>query len=364
MTRTRFVPVGGFLGAGKTTTFLRAAQELQARGEVVAIVTNDQGEDLVDTETSRTGTGVAVGEVTGGCFCCRFDDLAEVVDRLIDSHRPTVVLAEAVGSCTDLQSTVVRPLRALRGDQLDVTPLAVVIDPARYRSLRASFGADGADTSDLAHLYHHQLAEADVLALNKADTIGPAECDELCADIAARFPSARVLAYSAATGEHVDELLHVWGQPAPERPSPFAVDYERYGAAEAQLAWTNQVFDVQGSGFTPDDWLDQLLADLATGLAADDALVGHVKVRVASAHGCAKASLLSARGPASRDESDPSPTDRATALVNARVAAAPERLDGLIATAVRTADARCAATSTRLRGDVFRPAFPTPTHRR
>ena len=35
MTRARLVPIGGFLGAGKTTTFVRAAQTLQARGEVV-----------------------------------------------------------------------------------------------------------------------------------------------------------------------------------------------------------------------------------------------------------------------------------------------------------------------------------------
>src|SRR5262249_20109987 len=107
----RFIPLGGFLGAGKTTTMLAAARLLERRGERVSLITNDQGADLVDTQLARAAGFAGVGEITGGCFCCRFDDLADVVRRLSDQVNPTVVIAEAVGSCTDLQSTVVRPLR-------------------------------------------------------------------------------------------------------------------------------------------------------------------------------------------------------------------------------------------------------------
>src|SRR2546429_7469822 len=105
----RIVLLGGFLGAGKTTTMLAAARHFEAAGERVAVVTNDQGADLVDTGLSRTA-GLAAAEVTGGCFCCRFDDLVEVITRLRAEHDPTVVVAEAGGSCTHPQSTVVPPL--------------------------------------------------------------------------------------------------------------------------------------------------------------------------------------------------------------------------------------------------------------
>lgn len=283
MTRARFIALGGFLGAGKTTTMIRAAQELQSAGDVVAIVTNDQGDDLVDTATSRAGVSAgvaAVDEVTGGCFCCRFDDLAAVVDGLLESHRPTVVLAEAVGSCTDLRSTVLRPLTALRGEDLDVAPLVVIADPGRYRLLRNSFGASGDDETDLAHLYHHQLAEADVIALNKIDTLAAADRRAVLDDLARRFPGTPVIAYSAATGDGVPELLDVWNSrsasPREDRLTPFAVDYDRYGAAEAALAWTNQVFELSGS-FVADDWLDTFLDDIARRIADRDAFVGHIK---------------------------------------------------------------------------------------
>ena len=47
----RFVMIGGFLGAGKTTTIGRLATLYQAQGLKVGIVTNDQASDLVDTHT-------------------------------------------------------------------------------------------------------------------------------------------------------------------------------------------------------------------------------------------------------------------------------------------------------------------------
>src|ERR1044072_2333929 len=104
----RFVMVGGFLGAGKTTTIARLAKIYQDRGEKVGIVTNDQATDLVDSNSLRS-QGYDVGEVPGACFCCNFNKLTETVGQLEKSARPDVILAEPVGSCTDLAATVVPP---------------------------------------------------------------------------------------------------------------------------------------------------------------------------------------------------------------------------------------------------------------
>ena len=81
MNRPWIVVVGGFLGAGKTTLLLAAAKELKKRGLRSALVLNDQGEALVDTEYAAL-QGLPRGEVTGGCFCCRFSDLIREMDTL------------------------------------------------------------------------------------------------------------------------------------------------------------------------------------------------------------------------------------------------------------------------------------------
>ena len=66
---------------------VRAAERLNHLGRRVVVVTNDQGADLVDTATARGRLG-AVGEVTGGCFCCRFDDLVATTQRLVAQYKP------------------------------------------------------------------------------------------------------------------------------------------------------------------------------------------------------------------------------------------------------------------------------------
>ena len=103
-TKPWIVVVGGFLGAGKTTLLLSAARELERRGLRSALILNDQGEALVDAEYASLH-GLRHGEVTGGCFCCRFSDLVHVMDDL-RRFSPDVIFAEPVGSCTDLIAAV------------------------------------------------------------------------------------------------------------------------------------------------------------------------------------------------------------------------------------------------------------------
>ena len=129
MQRLRFVMVGGFLGAGKTTTLARLARHYLGQGRRAGLVTNDQAQDLVDT-TSLRAQGFPVEEVAGACFCCRFDDLVGKVGRLEEGERPDVILAEPVGSCTDLVATVVQPLRDLYGDRFEVAPYPVLFKPS------------------------------------------------------------------------------------------------------------------------------------------------------------------------------------------------------------------------------------------
>ncbi len=61
---TRIAIVGGFLGAGKANLILHAARKLAERGYWVGLVTNDQGQGLVDTALAEEATN-AVTVVAG-----------------------------------------------------------------------------------------------------------------------------------------------------------------------------------------------------------------------------------------------------------------------------------------------------------
>lgn len=359
------VPLGGFLGAGKTTTMLAAARRWEARGETVSVVTNDQGADLVDTEAARAASIGAVAEVTGGCFCCRFDDLVAVISRLREEAAPTVVLTEAVGSCSDLRSTVVKPLRRLHGDELDVAPLTVLVDPVRYVEVSRAWQQPGTEP-DLAYLYRHQLDEADVVAVNKADLLDADTAARVRAELEHRFPAARVVLLSARTGVGLDGLLDLWTTPDADaaHPDPLALDYDRYGAAEAELAWTNQTLRVSSAGgrpFTPVAWVERFADAFTDEMTRAARVVGHVKLRLTTPDGVTKVSLTGSVP--SYDEQTWTPAVAAGVVVNARVQTTPEDLDAVIERCLAAADVALGTASTGRRGDVFRPSYPTPTHR-
>jgi G3E family GTPase len=130
MNGARYIMIGGFLGAGKTTAVAKLAQHLSSQGRRVGLITNDQGSELVDTALLRS-RGFATEEIPGGCFCCRFNSLVDAAKRLSAEAPPDVFIAEPVGSCTDLVATVTYPLRRIYGERFTIAPLSVLVDPVR-----------------------------------------------------------------------------------------------------------------------------------------------------------------------------------------------------------------------------------------
>lgn len=360
---TLFLPVSGFLGAGKTTTLIAAAKLLEARGRRVAIVTNDQGADLVDTQLARSDATV-VGEVTGGCFCCRFEDLLDVTRTLVEGDGVDTVLAEAVGSCTDLQATVVRPLRAYYGDRFTAPVLTTVVEPDRLAALGTSLPMR--DTgSDLSYLFTKQLEEADVIAVNKADLLDRAETAALLETLRQSHPSATVLACSAATGHGVDALVNQWTTGGARIARELQVDYARYARAEAGLAWLNRALTLSApDGFDPAAWADAVLRSLSESADRRGWLVGHVKIALDSAAGLTKLSLTAAGAAPVAAPSRGAAVTEAAVTVNARVACEPGELDDAVDAAIREAADRISAVVPNSgEAAAFKPGYPRPTHR-
>ncbi|UJR82492.1 Hypothetical protein I5071_45570 [Sandaracinus amylolyticus] len=329
--------VGGFLGAGKTTLVRAAARTLAARGERVAVITNDQGHSLVDTSLCRRDVAM-VEEIAGGCFCCRFPQLEAALDAA-ERAGASVVLAEAVGSCTDLVATVLAPLDARRRGRVRIAPLAVVVDPFRL----AEVALDDAE-DDVAYLYRKQIEEADIVLASRADLAGP----DVRARITAMRPGATILAVSGTTGAGID----AWLAARPSEPSaPLDIDYERYAAAEARLGWYDARVEVAGAAHDPAVFLARFFTAIA------DAPIAHVKMTSESG---AHAALV-ARGREPRITVARAAVERSEWLLNARVALAPDVLEPMLRAAITSAASPARAELRDLA--CFQPGRPVPTHR-
>jgi len=360
VTQPRLVLVGGFLGAGKTTLLAKAAERLARAGKRVGLITNDQATSLVDTALLER-RGASVAEVSGGCFCCRFDDLISAL-RLLMSGQPDAVIAEPVGSCTDLSATVLQPLKALYGELFRVAPFSVLADPIRLREAWGR-GAECRFPDNVMYIFRKQLEEADLIVLNKADTLSPAEVGELKRLVAEHYPGKVVLALSALRGDGLDEWLRLVSEDRPAGQRIASVDYDVYAEGEAMLGWLNASAHLHAEGGA--DWRAFCLDFLARAQAetrARSAEIAHLKLLLSAGEGSIVANATGSGVPPFVQGAIAGSPEDAELLVNARVRLAPQELRETIEGCLRAAAGRGIAVSL---GEVrsFAPARPRPTHR-
>jgi len=273
----RYIMIGGFLGAGKTTTVGRLARYLSNQGLKVGLITNDQAGGLVDTKLLR-GQGFATEEIAGGCFCCRFNTLVDAAARLNDATKPDVFIAEPVGSCTDLVATVTYPLRRMYGDAFTIAPLAVLVDPVRARRV---FGLEegGTFSSKVAYIFKKQIEEADLIVISKSDLLDDAQREELRAVLQKEFPLAQVVAASPRQESGLDELFATLMSGEQARRNPMAVDYEVYAEGEALLGWLNATVTLScDDEFEANDFLKKLAAHVQAELQRQGVEIAHFKM--------------------------------------------------------------------------------------
>lgn len=360
MSETRFLMVGGFLGAGKTTALARLAKHYIDEGKRVGLVTNDQAYDLVDTKTLRA-QGFNVGEVPGACFCCKFDDLVQTVSQLAADAAPDILLAEPVGSCTDLVATVIEPLNQLHGNQYAVGPLAVLLKPEHGQRILRDDSQLGFSPK-AAYIFLKQIEEADIVVINKIDKLTADEKDELIDLIRTRFPDKKVLAASAKLGEGWEDLINAMEQPRYEKPS-MKVDYDVYAEGEAEMGWLNGTAVLKRSGLALQEVSQRMVSEIAADLAAHQAEPIHLKVMASGGDGWSVANLVSSQEEIEASQLSSTTSDYCELTINARVAADPALLAEWVQAAIQRLANSLDASYEITDLQHFRPGRPVPTHR-
>ena len=362
--KARYLMVGGFLGAGKTTAVAALAQRLVDHGFRVGLITNDQGSELVDTAMLRA-KGFSTEEIPGGCFCCRFNSLVDAADKLDESTRPDFFIAEPVGSCTDLVATVTYPLRRIYGDRFMVLPLSVLVDPVRAERI---FGlAEGKKFSDkVLYIYRKQLEEADIIVISKIDLLDATRLAALRAKLAAEFPRAEIATVSIREGRGVDEwFARIASEEQPARAT-MEVDYQLYAEGEALLGWLNATVQLtSAAGFNSEPVLHAVATGIQRRLAGAE--IAHLKMTLSPDTGLGDIAVINLV----RSDFVPelslkleAPVTSGQLIINCRAEAAPDALRD----AVRDTVAELATLVPGLHAQLehhehFRPGKPTPTHR-
>jgi len=276
MAKAKLILVGGYLGAGKTTLLASAARLLQLQGKKVGVITNDQATGLVDTHTLKMN-GLDVEEIAGSCFCCNFDGFTKAATYLSDSAKSEIIIAEPVGSCTDLSATLMQPIKARWQKYFDLAPLSVLVDPVQAKVvLQDKNGSAGGS----GYIYLKQLEEADYIVVNKTDLLNQDDITGLGDLLNSRFPDYSVSWISAYQETGIQNWMDKVSSDTWSGRRIADVNYDVYAKVEALMGWYNASFLVKNTKglFLPwKQFNENFLELLQKVFQHDKVVVGHLK---------------------------------------------------------------------------------------
>jgi G3E family GTPase len=174
------IVLGGYLGAGKTTLLNHLLRH--AQGRRIAVMVNDFGDIGIDADLIESTDG-QVMSLAGGCICCSVgSDLVAALMALPQRvPPPDLVLIETSGVA--LPGSVARGARLAPGIEIDGVVVLVDAETIRIR----------ANDRHVGDTVVQQLAEADLLVLNKIDLVDEPALAAIRHWLAGIAPHARII---------------------------------------------------------------------------------------------------------------------------------------------------------------------------
>jgi G3E family GTPase len=180
---------------------------------------------------------------------------------------PDIILAEPVGSCTDLIATVLLPLEKVYGRPLDIAPYVVILQSSHGKKIFEG-KPGGGFYRKAEYFFRKQIEEADFILINREDELSATDLDYLEILLLLQFLGKPIFRISAKTGagfaDFHEQLNPSDRDKSRKRPrSTIDMDYGIYAEGKAELGWLNSQLDVTAS--IPFE-LDAFLLNLIQGL--------------------------------------------------------------------------------------------------
>ena len=349
--------IGGFLGSGKTTAIVNACQHLIKKDQRIAVVTNDQGDQQVDSAFVKS-FGIPAAEVANGCFCCNYDQLDKHIHSFIKDIRPDIIFAESVGSCTDLVATVAKPfVREMPGCSVVISVFA---DATLFLSLfegRVNFISE-----NVQYIYKKQLEEADVLVINKIDLLSSKVVAAINEHLENEFPQKTILYQNSFEEDNIEKWMNVLEQFELSDRASLDIDYDMYADGEAQLAWLDESMTIVSSQKNTVLIAKEIISQIHQGIKERELTIGHLKFFIETGSLKKKISITNPL-PVLFYSSEENDTGEAHLLINARVQTEPEVLRQIVNDTLKQMVHKHDCNIMVDKWSAFKPGYPKPLHR-
>jgi len=351
--------IGGFLGSGKTTAIHKACSSFLKHAKKVAVITNDQGTDLVDTEFIKTA-GVKAEEVINGCFCCNYYQFAQAIQSLRQTEKPDIIFAESVGSCTDLVATIAKPLAKFSPE------IKVVISIFADAQLLFSLITGNASFLDehVRYLYKKQIEEADILVVNKVDLLHDVQVKKIKEHIEAEFPGKTVLYQNSLDENSVRSwvLLLIRFELLNDRIT-LELDYDLYAKGEAILGWLDQRIIIETKDNSAHSVAGHLISRIHSDIKKANYPIAHLKFLCDDGSKKCKISYTALDDVSKEMLLIDNRANKISMLLNARIQVEAPVLEQLVSGAILQIAKETGCKIVVDKKAAFQPGYPRPVHR-
>ena len=279
--KTRYMVTSGFLGAGKTTSMIAFAREIKRRGlGNPAIIANDLGAgNIVDAEFCAAA-GVMTLPVSGGCICYHHENLVGKIHQL-EAAGADIIFSDIPGCGIGARDHVYMELEEKEQGEFHLMPFTCIVDPERIRMIMPE-QADINLPEEMKFLLDAQMAEADLIVLNKTDTISEAEAQRICEFITDIYPKTPVMTMSAMKGTGVGEVAdYLLENRSAAEHREIGYESQAFIDAENRLSWFNTRVCMQQREDRNLDFnivIGDIFEGIREGLKKHDSNVPHLKM--------------------------------------------------------------------------------------
>lgn len=353
--------VGGFLGSGKTTAIINACKLLSYRQTKTSVITNDQGDYLVDSRFFQN-CEIPFGEVTGGCFCCNYNQLDSQIGWLKKNFNPMAIFAETVGSCTDLVATVLKPLLRYNKSNIQQITFSSFVDSRLL--LMYLEGKSLPFSIETNYIWEKQIEEAEILIVNKVDLLSVYEIDRLKCLAGSSFPAKHLLFQNSLVSGSVNNWIETISKDQELKDyKTIDVDYNKYAQGEANLAWLDEEIEIITDNGTSVEITIDFIKNLLMVIKLNKLPIGHLKFYLSFNKQFIKLSYTTLQDESQQDAIEPERSNAVNLLVNARIQATPDELYNIFINLLNRIKLLNNVTINEKHLSYFKPGFPNPTHR-
>lgn len=342
MAKAKYAVTSGFLGAGKTTSMIAFSNAVNRRGGRAAILANDLGaRDIVDADYTAASSGVLTAEITGDCICYQHENLVDKLNQLA-ARGAGVIFSDIPGCGIGALDHVYLELERREPGEFALMPFLCVVDPERLRMIMPE-RADLGFPEELRFLLDAQMAEADLIILNKIDLLTPEQREQRMAFLTASYPNTPVMAMSALTGEGVDAVVdYLLSHRSAAVHREIGYGSRAFLAAEQHFSWYNRrVFFEERDGKNVDfnAAAASLFEEIRQGLRESGGNVPHLKL-FAAGEGAdyMKVSLLGVDCPLEFGRKLDRDYTAISVILNARATAAAQAMSAAVDGAIRAVE--------------------------